>query len=332
MCLVGETFGNAYQIGQFFPAAIQFSGTVSGSWDGKPSGLYSASSYCGFKFRLDTPVDYDLFVAIDPGERPLGGAVRLYAYTSGGTVIVYEFSSGIQTSGRLGPGTYRLEGLSNLVDTAEYCNGLTYSAQWTVHPPPQPHIAYQPSDHSAACGGTVAFSVGTTLAPSNYTFQWRRNLVPLANGPGVAGATTANLTLTNVCSADDYDVVVTGPDFVGGAAVAEPSRLAHLSIVTTTGIASEPMSPAVIRAPAPNPFRASTNVAYEAPGETRLVATVFNASGARIRSLVDRTVSGSGSITWDGRLPSGTRAPVGIYFLRVELGALHQTRKVALLE
>lgn len=30
--------------------------------------------------------------------------------------------------------------------------------------------------------------------------------------------------------------------------------------------------------------------------------------------------------------PSGTRAPVGIYFLRVELGALHQTRKVALLE
>ena len=332
-CLMGETFGHAYQIGQFFPAGIQFSGTVAGSWAGVPSGLFSIGAGCGFKFRLDNPVDYDLFMDVDPGDVPKAGFVHLAAYSSGGTSEIYYHESGpLQVSGRLGPGTYVLEANSAHVGTEESYNGLTYSAQFTVTPPPQPHIAFQPSDHSSACGGTVVFSVGTTLPPSNYTFQWRKNFVPLANGSGVAGATTPNLTLGSVCSEDDYDVVVTGPDVLGGAAVAEPSRLAHLSIVTATGIASEPTSPAVVRAPAPNPFRSSTSVAYEAPEETRLVATVFNASGVRIRSLADRTVSGAGSITWDGRLTSGAHAPVGIYFLRVDLGALHQTRKVALLQ
>src|SRR6185369_13554902 len=136
----------------------------------------------------------------------------LFGYTSSGTTILYEFSSSTQISGRLGPGTYRLEGLSNLTGTDQYANGMTYSAQWTVHQPPQPHIAFQPSDHSTGCGGTAVFSVGATLVASNYTFQWRQNFVPLANGPGISGATTSSLTLTNVCAAGDYDVVVTGPN------------------------------------------------------------------------------------------------------------------------
>ena len=81
--------------------------------------------------------------------------------------------------------------------------------------------------------------------------------MPLTNGPGVTGATTSTLTLTNVCAAADYDVVVTGPNPVGGGTIAEPSRLAHLSIVTPTGVDVEPASPdaPVVRAPAPNPFR-----------------------------------------------------------------------------
>jgi hypothetical protein len=334
LCIVGQTFGNAYQISQFFPAGIQFSGTVSGSWEGPPSGLYSTNSYCAFKFRLDDPVDYDFFADIDPGDAPLGGAVRLYAYTSEGITEIYELSSGIQTSGRLGPGTYRLEGLSNLVSTAENSNGLTYSAQWTVHEPPQPHIAFQPSDHSTGCGGTVVFSVGTTLATSNYTFQWRRNFVPLTNGSGISGATTSSLTLTNVCAAGDYDVVVTGPNPVGGGTVAEPSRLAHLSIVTPTGVQADPtasMAPA-IRAAAPNPFRASTSVDYVVHQPTRLVANVYSASGALVRSLADRVVTGPGAVSWDGRLTSGNRAPTGIYFLRFELGGLRESRKAVLLQ
>jgi hypothetical protein len=144
------------------------------------------------------------------------------------------------------------------------------------------------------------------------------------------GATTSTLTLTNVCSADMYDCVVTA------GAISEPTRLATLAIVSTpTGIEIEPANPvasAVVKAPVPNPFRTSTSVAYDVRRPTRLVATLYNASGAKIRSLADRTVSGSGSITWDGRLRSGARAPVGIYFLQVEMEDVRESRKVVLLE
>jgi len=46
---------------------------------------------------------------------------------------------------------------------------------------------------------------------------------------------------------------------------------------------------------------------------------------------VDEVVSGPHSITWDGTVQSGTRAPAGIYYLRVEAGALRENRKIVLL-
>lgn len=338
-CLIGQCTGLAFQYSEFFPAGIQFSGGTSASWGLPPSGLWSLQSASGFKFKVDTAFDYNLFIVVDPGDSEFdgsnGGSVSLLAYYSGGSTFLREVVNGqLQVSGRLGPGTYKLTGLSAKVGTLDTYQGLTYFAQWTVQQPPQPAVAIQPSDHSVACGGTVVFSVGTATAQSNYTFQWRKNFVPLVNGPGVTGATTSTLTLTNVCSAGDYDVVVTGPNPAGGGTIAEPSRLAHLSIVTPTAVESQPTNPAatVVRAPAPNPFRASTSIAYDVRQPARLNATVYNASGAKVRSLDDRTVSGPGTVTWDGRLHSGARAPVGIYFLRVELGDVRETRKVVLLQ
>jgi len=341
-CLVGQCSGSAFQFSEFFPAGIQFSGGTGASWGIPPSGLWSVSSMSGFKFATDTTLVYDLTVIMDQGDARsvdgnTGGAVYLKQYHAGGTTDLYFVADGQPTfKGRIGPGTYELFGFSQKVGGLENFQGTTYFAQWTVHKPAVPHIARQPGDLSAGCGGTVVFSVGTTLPQGNYTYQWRRNLVPLTNGPGVSGATTATLTLTNVCTAADYDVVVTGPDpSQGGLMVAEPSRLAHLTIISTpTGVATEPTSAQAItvRAPAPNPFRASTSIDYEARKPARLVATVYNAAGAQVRSLADRPVSGAGSVTWDGRLRSGARAPVGIYFIRVELGDVRTTGKVILLE
>lgn len=300
-CLVGSCTGIAYQNSEFFPAGIQFSGAtgahvLDGTWAGE--------------------VSQEVF-------NSAGDATELHGFTIGQQ----------QVTGRLGPGTYKLEGFSEKAGNWESFQGAFYFAQWTVHEPQAPHITLQPSDRATACGGSVVLSAGTALSPANYTFQWRRNFVPLTDGPDVTGATTSTLTLTNVCSAADYDVVVTGPNPAGGGPIAEPSRLAHLTIVAPTGVETEPTSPATaIRAPAPNPFRVSTTVEYDVRKPTRLVAAVYNASGARVRSLADQTISSSGSITWDGRLHSGARAPVGIYFLRLELGGLRQTRKVVLLE
>jgi len=339
-CLVGHCGGFAYENSQFYSGGIQFSGTTSANWGIPPSGDWLLNSSSGFIFRLDQAVDYNLFMNVDQGDALSidglpGGEVWLAQRDTTGvyTTIHEHFAGPTQISGRLGPGTYKLAGWSIKFGTTEYYEGVTYFAQWTLSFPPEEFIVTQPFDHSIACGGTATFSVGTSQAQSNYTFQWRRNHVPLTNGPGVSGATSSNLTLTNVCAADNYDVVVTGPNGQGGT-VSEPSRLARLSIVTPTGVEVDPTSSAApgIRAAAPNPFRASTRVDYVVHQPTRLVANIYSASGARIHSLADRITQSPGSVSWDGRLRSGERAPTGIYFIRIELGGLRETRKVVLLQ
>ncbi|HEU4724659.1 MAG TPA: T9SS type A sorting domain-containing protein, partial [Candidatus Eisenbacteria bacterium] len=309
---------------------------------GPEAGIYLLRSVSGFKFRVDTAFDYNLTMIVDPGDSPsldgsYSGSVSLAIYNSAGdATLLHEVLDGqLAVTGRLGPGTYMLQGLSGKFGPWETFQGPAYFAQWTVQQPAVPTIAYQPSDHSTACGGTVVFSVGTASPPSNYTFQWRRNFTPLTDGPGVSGATTPTLTLTNACSADDYDVVVTGPNPAGGT-ISEPSRLAHLSIISTpTGIETDPVSEspiAQIRAASPNPFRAGTALSYTVPRATRLRATVYDASGARVRDLTDVVVSGPGSIVWDGRTQRGDRAPAGVYFVHVDAGAVRETKKVVLLK
>jgi len=69
-----------------------------------------------------------------------------------------------QVTGRLGPGTYKLEGFSMKSGNWESFQGAFYFAQWTVHEPQAPHIAVQPSDRATACGGSVVLSAGTALS------------------------------------------------------------------------------------------------------------------------------------------------------------------------
>ena len=113
-----------------------------------------------------------------------------------------------------------------------------------------------------------------------------------------------------------------------------PSRMAQLAIVTTpTGAPADDVTPA--RAPsfepaAPNPFQSETALRYTVPPSTRVVAAVYDASGARVRRLTNSVLSGSGSIAWDGRTQAGERAPTGVYFVHLEAGAVRETKKVVL--
>lgn len=68
-----------------------------------------------------------------------------------------------------------------------------------------PVILTQPKPDSVCAGGTVTFSVVTDNLPG-YTYQWRRNTVP------IQGATTTSYTIANAQQSNvaDYDVIVTG--------------------------------------------------------------------------------------------------------------------------
>jgi flagellar hook assembly protein FlgD len=61
--------------------------------------------------------------------------------------------------------------------------------------------------------------------------------------------------------------------------------------------------------------------------------TIFDASGRRIRALVDEDqAAGSRATVWNGRDDSGNAASSGVYFYVLDAGKERLTRKLVLLK
>jgi hypothetical protein len=81
-----------------------------------------------------------------------------------------------------------------------------------------------------------------------------------------------------------------------------------------------------------NPFRGSTTLNYSLGASTRVVLTVFDSSGRRVRALVDEgKAGGSHSVVWDGRGESFRELADGVYFVVLEVGGQRSARKLILL-
>jgi DNA/RNA endonuclease G (NUC1) len=88
--------------------------------------------------------------------------------------------------------------------------------------PTAPAITTQPVGLTVIAGSSATFTVAAS-GTTPFTYQWRKAGVNLVNGTGIAGATTATLTLTNldVPNSGSYDVVVgngVSPDATSTAA------------------------------------------------------------------------------------------------------------------
>ena len=73
-----------------------------------------------------------------------------------------------------------------------------------------PFILSQPTNMTTLAGGNVAFSA-TVIGASPLGYQWQQNGTNLANGTGISGAATTNLTLTGITanSTTNYALVIT---------------------------------------------------------------------------------------------------------------------------
>jgi len=326
----GFTDAGAYSISEFFPAGINASGGTGGSWQIVP-GQYSALSYVNFKFRVDTCFDYKMDAWFTPGDLGSSPDSRVALGASGTNVDYQSTTSEIHQTGRLPAGTYELEGKSYIISDQENASGPVYSIIWTCTPCTATLIRSHPPDRTVACGGTATFSVApTTPVPSGLTYQWRKNLAPLANGGNLGGVTTPTLTISSACTSDEgyYDVVLSNGTIV------EPSRLAHLVVITgVTGVDETETGQRLFsfESAGPNPFSAKTSFRYTATRPQYARIAIYTVAGSLVRSLVDGTVSGVGTVTWDGTTRAGSRAPAGIYFMRVDAGSNRETRKVVLL-
>lgn len=83
----------------------------------------------------------------------------------------------------------------------------------------------------------------------------------------------------------------------------------------------------------PNPFKDVTALRYELPAATPVQIEVFDLSGRRLRTLIDRTESaGRHEALWDGTDEAGNTAASGVYFYRFRAGEFVASRKLVLLK
>jgi hypothetical protein len=102
----------------------------------------------------------------------------------------------------------------------------------------------------------------------------------------------------------------------------ELSRSGATSWHGPLSLAPRSVAPRVLTlASAPNPFRASTDIAYILPERAPVLLTVYDVQGRRVATLVDAVEdAGEHTISWGGRGDDGTLAASGLYFLRLRAG------------
>ena len=83
----------------------------------------------------------------------------------------------------------------------------------------------------------------------------------------------------------------------------------------------------------PNPFNPQTTIRYEIATPDHVRLAIYDASGRRIRQLVDESqTTGSREVVWNGRDEAGQAVSSGVYFYVLDAGGQRLTRKLVLLK
>lgn len=148
--------------------------------------------------------------------------------TGGFNTYAYELPGGFYGNGRI---TGRLTSGSVTFDNVQF-NGA-------IGTPPV--FSLQPVSRTVTSGSNVSFTARVTNVTAP-TYRWSRNRVPLNNGNGVTGATTATLSLADVTLDDSasYTVVVSN-----NGTTAE-STAAELTVYVPPVITTPPASQTIV--------------------------------------------------------------------------------------
>jgi len=314
----GSTSATAFQNSVFYISGLNFSGGSSGSWAITPTSNYHALSHLRWRMRANQCIEYSTHLEVDPGD--IAGSAWVEIRGPGGRVHYLE-AGVVDTTGRLSSGDYIFEGMSSLTTAVESRDGGTYSMIFDCHVCPSTPIGDEPRDTTVACNTPATFCVVPAGPIQNFTYQWRRNGVPLANSAHYSGVTTNCLTIAQACFADagPYDCLVN----------TTPTRAAVLSITPGPVGVEKSAGAWSLGAPVPNPSFASTALHYGAPRPFFARVTIHDAAGRTVRRFTPRMLEASGTLTWDGRSDSGTPAVPGVYFLRMETDEAALVRRLA---
>jgi flagellar hook capping protein FlgD len=88
---------------------------------------------------------------------------------------------------------------------------------------------------------------------------------------------------------------------------------------------------AVLHQNAPNPFNPGTTIRFELPQDEQVSIRIFDVHGRVVRTLVQgRRPAGYNEVTWNGVDEAGKRVASGVYWCRLEMPGVVQTRAMVL--
>ncbi|MCH7548501.1 MAG: T9SS type A sorting domain-containing protein [Candidatus Krumholzibacteriota bacterium] len=125
---------------------------------------------------------------------------------------------------------------------------------------------------------------------------------------------------------EDDDLVIFGDFFI---------RVDITSFSILTGVRSEPAFQAArLTGAYPNPFNPSIAIEYVVSDpETEIQITVHDVTGRVVRRLLEGMVAaGSYEVRWDGRDERGVEMVSGVYFVRMDVPGLVESRKIVLVK
>jgi hypothetical protein len=81
----------------------------------------------------------------------------------------------------------------------------------------------------------------------------------------------------------------------------------------------------------PNPFNPRVRIDYQLPTAGRLVMSIYNLKGERVKVLRDEPVAaGPGHVLWDGTDGAGALVASGVYFCRTRAAGKEDVQKLML--
>jgi hypothetical protein len=151
-----------------------------------------------------------------------------------------------------------------------------------------------------------------------------------ANTNNFGAATLVNYSVSpamNVTGSPYVYYFVTATDFSGNEG--KPAQVNSL-----TGVGGMPGHYVLSLSNYPNPFNPETTVKYTLPSKGEVTVTIYDASGAKVATLVDHEVRAAGAheTRWTGRGENGAPVSSGVYFARIEHAGGSTTRKMVLLK
>jgi len=218
---------------------------------------------------------------------------------------------------------------------------------------------------------TVSVTFGQVLTPGNTTVTLRstgptlmKGILPVPSNPPkfydvvTTAAFSGNITVTLSYNTSDfrgnesalmmyhYDTSLSKPSWRNVTTSVQTSQnkisgsVKSLSVfvimepATTTAVGDDALGlTARLMPSAPNPFRASTRIAFSLPQAEAARLEVFNVNGARVRTLADGVLpAGEHTFDWNATDDRGVRQAPGMYFFRFTSASAAASQKVLLVD